>query len=79
MTAMTVALVVASNDCNPTRGQFAVGRHYTVAIAERVRNETHSRVVRVLKPGVVYTMEYAFGRVDIEIDKRGRILRVRCG
>jgi hypothetical protein len=79
MTAITVALIVASGDCKSARGQFAVGRRYTAAIAERVRKETHSRVVRVLKPGAVYTMEYAFGRVDIEIDKRGRVLRVRCG
>ena len=35
--------------------------------------------VRIIRPGMAVTMDYSESRLNIEIDKSGRINRVTCG
>lgn len=37
------------------------------------------KTVRILKPGAMVTMEYMFGRVNLQVDDSGTIVAVTCG
>ena len=38
-----------------------------------------AKVVRVLRPGMMVTMEYRGDRLNLRIDGQGKILSVTCG
>ncbi|MDB6163592.1 MAG: hypothetical protein JWL98_1024 [Xanthomonadaceae bacterium] len=65
--------------CNADSAQSAVGKPATPDLIERVRGDSHSRVVRVIHPGEMITMDYSFERVDIRVDGNNVILAVNCG
>ncbi len=65
--------------CNADAAQWAVGQQATTDVIERVRSDSHSRVVRVLHPGQMVTMEFSPERVDIRVDEQDAILAVTCG
>ena len=69
----------AQGVCDPSAVQGAVGKPATTDTIERVRVDSHSRVVRVLHPGQVITMEFSAERVDIRVDGNNVILAVTCG
>ena len=45
----------------------------------RTRKDAGARMARVLKPGQMVTMEYAEGRLNIDVDARNVIINLRCG
>ena len=65
--------------CDATPAQWALGKPATADTIERVRVDSHSRVVRVLHPGQIITMEYSTERVDIRVDGNDVILAITCG
>ena len=65
--------------CNEHAAQFARGRLYSDQLAQRARRAAGAQVVRKLEPGQAITMEYRFGRLNLELDRRRVIIRVRCG
>lgn len=65
--------------CQADAGRDAIGQQATPERVEQIRQQTHSRVVRVLRPGVLVTMEFNGERVDIRIDAQDVILGVSCG
>lgn len=65
--------------CNPKAGQWAVGQLADEALVEKVRADTRSERVRVIKPGMMVTMDYREDRVNIEVDADNRVTVVRCG
>ena len=65
--------------CNPDAGQWAVGQLADEALVEKVRIDTQSERVRVIKPGMMVTMDYRLDRVNIEVDADNRVTVVRCG
>lgn len=72
----------ASSDhaiCDAGAAQWAIGKPATADTIERVRVDSHSRVVRMLHPGQMVTMEFSAERVDIRVDGNNVILAVTCG
>jgi hypothetical protein len=69
----------AQGVCDASAAQSAVGKPATADTIERVRVDSHSRVVRVLHPGQIITMEFSAERVDIRVDGNNVILAVTCG
>lgn len=65
--------------CVDTGTSWAIGQLADEAMVQRVRTETHSDRVRVIKPGMAVTMDYREDRVNIDVDADNRILKVRCG
>lgn len=65
--------------CDATKARFSIGLRYSKRLAERARQAAHARDVRKLEPGMAYTMEYASGRLNFELDRRGAVKDVRCG
>lgn len=66
--------------CNPDAAKpRAVGQMATAAIVEQARIDAGARTARVLKPGQMVTMEYAEGRLNIDVDARNVITNLRCG
>ncbi|GIX15104.1 MAG: hypothetical protein KatS3mg118_3063 [Paracoccaceae bacterium] len=65
----------ARDACGAARLQRFVGRPYA-----ELRPRLDPRLpTRVLRPGDVVTMDYRADRLNVELDRRGRIRRIRCG
>ena len=65
--------------CNQEAGQWAVGQIADEALVAKVQADTRSSRVRVIKPGMMVTMDYREDRVNIEVDADNRVTVVRCG
>lgn len=68
-----------SGKCDASAAQRLVGQSFRGGIGERARRATGSKAVRVIRPGQMATMDFREDRVNVSIDKRGRIESVRCG
>jgi hypothetical protein len=66
-------------DCNAKTMDWAKGKLADEAMVQRIRTETHSKGVRVIKPGMAVTMDYRTDRVNIDVDANNHIVSVRCG
>jgi hypothetical protein len=60
--------------CGASGLQSLVGRPATV-----LETMKFAGPLRIIRPGMAVTMDYSPGRLNIEIDKGGRISRVSCG
>ncbi len=65
--------------CDASTVQDAIGKPATTDTIERVRVDSRSRVVRVIHPGQVITMDFSTERVDVRVDDNNVILAVTCG
>ena len=70
---------MAGGACEAGAAQFAVGRSYDAALAERARVASGSRTVRQIQPGMAYTMEFSAQRLNLVTDEAGRVTAARCG
>ena len=69
----------AAITCDASPATWAVGKQATADIVERVRIDSHSGIVRTLRPGQMITMDIRAERVDIRVDAANVILAVNCG
>jgi LmbE family N-acetylglucosaminyl deacetylase len=69
----------AAAGCDAHAAQFAVGYTSTDALSDEVRRRSGARLVRLLRPGQVTTMEYSGERINLELDEGNRVTGVRCG
>jgi hypothetical protein len=60
--------------CGASWLQGFVGKDESILAAT-----TFAVPVRILRPGMAVTMDYSPGRLNVELDARGRIVRVYCG
>ena len=65
--------------CQADAAQSAIGASATSERVEQIRQQTHSRIARVLHPGQMVTMEFNGERVDIRVDAQGTVVAVGCG
>lgn len=65
----------AVGSCGADQLQFLVGQNEGVLAAMTFRAGT----VRVIRPGMAVTMDYRPDRLNLELDRTGRIVRVFCG
>ena len=57
----------------------AMGKVASADVVERARKDAGARMARVLKPGQMVTMEYAEGRLNIDVDAHNVVINLRCG
>lgn len=65
--------------CDASKAAWAVGREATADVVERIRIETTSTAVRVIRPGQAVTMDYSDTRVNIKVNERNAIVGITCG
>jgi hypothetical protein len=65
--------------CTAQAANAYVGQVASADIVEQARRAAQADVARVLHPGDVITMEYRTGRLNLEVDERNVIVRLRCG
>jgi hypothetical protein len=68
-----------SASCRVAAAHFVLGEAYSDALARRARRRAGAREVRNIEPGRAYTMEFRADRLNLELDRGGRIRAVRCG
>jgi hypothetical protein len=59
-------------------GRF-VGQQRSARVEMRIKRISGARIVRWLEPGAMMTMDFRTDRLNINVDKRGRITGTRCG
>lgn len=69
----------AGGTCNAGPAQFAVGQAYGEALGEDARRRSGARVLRVVRPGQVVTMEFNEQRLTLQLDAGQRVQAARCG
>ena len=68
-----------SASCRVAAAYSVLGETYSDTLARRARRRAGARDVRKIEPGRAYTMEFRGDRLNLEVDRRGRIRAVRCG
>lgn len=77
---MTDPMPPQTASCNAdTARSSAIGKPATAEVVEQARKAAGARMVRVLKPGQMVTMEYAEGRLNIDVDAHNVVINLRCG
>lgn len=69
----------SSSACNATPAQFAVGQAGTAELGDRAMRAAGAQRYRFLRPGQVVTLEFDSGRLNLDLDAGGKVIRVRCG
>jgi hypothetical protein len=75
--APTPAEVAAG--CNARSVQDLVGQYASALIAEGARQRAGAVRVRMIGHDEMVTKEYDPGRLNLQLDPRGRVARVYCG
>jgi uncharacterized protein YraI len=65
--------------CRERGARWALGRWASPRVIEEARRGANARRARVVRPGEFYTMEFDPRRLTIEVDRRNRIVDLRCG
>ncbi len=71
--------VMVDGECDAQAAQFAVGKIVDAPLIAQAKDRSRAERVRVLRPGVMVTMEFDARRLNIDVDEKGRVLSVRCG
>lgn len=69
----------ASGSCDAAPAQGAVGQPGSPQLAETARQQAGARTVRVIGHDDMVTKEYDTTRLNLQLDPRGRVVRVYCG
>jgi len=65
--------------CNVEPARALVGKQGSAENVEEARRRSGATVARVIKPGMMVTMEYREDRLNVDLDEAGVIRNVRCG
>ena len=65
--------------CKEEKARFVVGEPYSDELAERARQASGANVVRKTVPGGADTMELRADRLNLDVDRSGRVQGARCG
>ena len=65
--------------CNAAVVQDMVGRQRSGEVGAEAVLRSGAETLRWIEPGSAYTMDYREDRLNIEVDARGKITRLRCG
>jgi hypothetical protein len=68
-----------SGACHADPVQWAIGREASQETMARVWRESHAGLIRPIAPGQAVTKEFRVDRVNVELDRDNRIVRVYCG
>ena len=65
--------------CDASRAQSLVGREATSDLGAEALRLSGAGTIRWIQPGSAVTMDYREDRLNIELDGRSRVTRLRCG
>lgn len=65
--------------CSANGLETLVGQKRSPRVAERAKRLSGANAVRFLELGAIVTMEFRADRLNLDLDKNGRITRARCG
>lgn len=66
--------------CNAENAKAeSIGHAATEATIERARIAAGAESVRVIKPGMMVTMDFVESRLNVDVDEAGVIVNLRCG
>lgn len=65
--------------CDQDKGSWAVGKPADEALVAKVLSDTGAKHSRMLRPGMMVTMEFDGTRVNIRVDSNKVVLGVTCG
>lgn len=68
-----------ADTCFAEGASWAIGKGVSDDIVERIRVDTRSQSVRVIRPGQAVTMDYRGDRVNIKLNERDAIVGISCG
>ena len=71
--------VAEGGTCSTSNAQFMLGKTVDQRLAEEARLRAGARVVRVLRPGQLATLEFNPARLNVRVDASGQIASVDCG
>lgn len=65
--------------CDGSDLGFMVGRPLDGSLEERAREESGSKIVRVIRPGEAAAQDLRPERLNLVLDAQGKVIAVRCG
>jgi len=65
--------------CDQDKGSWAVGKAADETLVAKVLGDTGAKRSRILRPGMMVTMEFDGTRVNIRVDNDNLVLAVTCG
>ena len=68
-----------SGRCDDKAAAAYVGRSISDDVAEQARGAAGASGVRIIRPGMAVTMDYRAGRLNLEVDDAGRVIKATCG
>ena len=68
----------APGHCNATTLGWTVGKVADQALVEKAHAESGAKIVRVLRPGQMVTMEYSDQRLNIRVDANNVVEGYSC-
>lgn len=71
--------VDAGGKCNADRLGTMTGRVVTPKLKQQALRRSGARTVRVIKPGMMVTMDYRQDRLNIRTDPQNRVTQISCG
>lgn len=77
--APPVPPATGASQCVAEAGAWAVGKPVGDELVAKIQADTHSRAVRVIRPGQAVTMDFRGDRVNVMLDGQDKVERVTCG
>lgn len=71
--------VEASGECGAELVQDRVGRTYSEALGEAIRDESGAAAMRVIRPGEAVTLDHRPDRLNVHLDETDTIASLDCG
>jgi hypothetical protein len=68
-----------AGNCNAAPAQSLVGRLRSAELGAEALRLSAAATIRWIPPGTAVTMDYREDRLNIELDGRNRVTRIRCG
>jgi hypothetical protein len=79
LVSLSLDKATSEDACDPEAAQFAIGQLLTPDLIETIKRKSKAQFVRVLPEGAGATRDYLNARINIHLDKAGRITAIRCG
>lgn len=70
--------VQGAGTCSAVAVQDLIGRERSDALGTEAMRRSGATTVRWIAPGTAYTQDFREDRINIDVDARGRVTRLRC-
>lgn len=78
-TAKRAPAPAASTGCDAAKLRAMIGKPYDAAQSDAMRSKAGARLLRVIRPGNMVTMDFREDRLNVKLDAADLILALNCG